>query len=186
MAKRETNEQSPLALDPQPPRLVGIARLATLGESLEAGHNVQFHTIPTRSLLNRCPARSRMPFRWTINPYRGCEFACKYCYARYTFEYMDRDPLDFERNIYVKESSAWLLRRNSAEWVPGNPSRSAPPPIPTSPRKVAIGSLAPSSKCCRGRRTRDRHRHQIQPRCSAISTCLKPSPPATRCASTSR
>jgi DNA repair photolyase len=44
-----------------------------------------------------------MPFTWTLNPYRGCEFACKYCYARYTHEFMElRDGLDFERKIYVK------------------------------------------------------------------------------------
>ena len=63
------------------PRLVGIARLAALGESIEQGHKVEYFTLPARSLLNRCTA-ARMPFTWTINPYRGCEFACKYCYAR--------------------------------------------------------------------------------------------------------
>jgi DNA repair photolyase len=51
-----------------------------------------------------------MPFTWTINPYRGCEFACKYCYARYTHEFMEmRDGLDFERKIYVKQHAAELL-----------------------------------------------------------------------------
>jgi DNA repair photolyase len=53
-----------------------------------------------------------MPFTWTINPYRGCEFACKYCYARYTHEFMEmRDGVDFERKIYVKEHAADLLRQ---------------------------------------------------------------------------
>ncbi len=53
-----------------------------------------------------------MPFTWTINPYRGCEFACKYCYARYTHEFMEmRDGVDFERKIYVKQQAAWLLRQ---------------------------------------------------------------------------
>ncbi len=53
-----------------------------------------------------------MPFDWTINPYRGCEFACKYCYARYTHEFMEmRDGVDFERKIYVKQRTAWLLRQ---------------------------------------------------------------------------
>jgi DNA repair photolyase len=47
-----------------------------------------------------------------INPYRGCEFGCKYCYARYTHEFMElRDSLDFERRIYVKQHTAWLLRQ---------------------------------------------------------------------------
>ena len=54
-----------------------------------------------------------MPFTWTINPYRGCEFACKYCYARYTHEFMEmHDGLDFERKIYVKQQTAWLLRQD--------------------------------------------------------------------------
>ncbi len=61
--------------------LVGIARLATMGEPLPQGHDVEFFTLPARSILNRCTA-PRMPFTWTVNPYRGCEFACKYCYAR--------------------------------------------------------------------------------------------------------
>jgi hypothetical protein len=63
------------------PKLVGIARLAADGDSLRQGHNVEYFTLPVRSLLNRCTG-VRMPFTWTINPYRGCEFACKYCYAR--------------------------------------------------------------------------------------------------------
>lgn len=54
-----------------------------------------------------------MPFTWTINPYRGCEFACRYCYARYTHEFMEmRDGLDFERKIYVKQQAASLLRHD--------------------------------------------------------------------------
>jgi DNA repair photolyase len=53
-----------------------------------------------------------MPFTWTINPYRGCEFACRYCYARYTHEFMEmRDGADFEQKIYVKQHAAELLRR---------------------------------------------------------------------------
>jgi DNA repair photolyase len=53
-----------------------------------------------------------MPFTWTINPYRGCEFACKYCYARYTHEFMEmRDGMEFEQKIYVKQHAADLLRQ---------------------------------------------------------------------------
>ena len=53
-----------------------------------------------------------MPFAWMINPYRGCEFACKYCYARYTHEFMElRDGLDFERLIFVKQNAGWFLRQ---------------------------------------------------------------------------
>lgn len=99
-------------LDPSAPRLVGIARLAAMGESISEGHDVEYFTLPVKSLLNRCTA-PRMPFTWTINPYRGCEFACKYCYARYTHEFMElRDGLDFEHKIYVKQQAAWLLRQD--------------------------------------------------------------------------
>ena len=101
----------PLLPHPSGPRLVGIARLAAEGESLRQGHDVEYFTLPARSLLNRCTV-GRMPFTWTINPYRGCEFACKYCYARYTHEFMElRDGVDFERKIYVKQHAAELLRQ---------------------------------------------------------------------------
>jgi DNA repair photolyase len=94
-----------------PPPLVGIAKLAAMGESVRQGHLVEYFTLPARALLNRCVS-SRVPFAWTINPYRGCEFACKYCYARYTHEFMEmRDGVDFERKIYIKQQTAWLLRQ---------------------------------------------------------------------------
>ena len=109
-----------LPLLPVPaPQLVGIARLAAEGESLRQGHEVEYFTLPTRSLLNRCTG-VRMPFTWTINPYRGCEFACKYCYARYTHEFMEmRDGVDFEQKIYVKQHAAELLRRELRRVKPG-------------------------------------------------------------------
>jgi DNA repair photolyase len=89
--------------------LVGIARLASQSELLEAKSRVQYFEIPTRSILNR--TRPNMPFQWTINPYRGCEFGCKYCYARYTHEFMEMDVNDFEDKIYAKSAAAHLLRR---------------------------------------------------------------------------
>ena len=94
------------ALPPKSP-LVGIARLASEGESLREGHNVEYFSLPAKSLLNRCVSRRSLPFTWTINPYRGCEFACKYCYARYTHEFMEmRDGAEFEQKIYVKQHTA--------------------------------------------------------------------------------
>jgi DNA repair photolyase len=93
-------------------RLVGIARLAAHGESVREGHNVEYFTLPVRSLLNRCISKREMPFAWTINPYRGCEFACKYCYARYTHEFMEmRDGIEFEQKIYAKQHASELLRQ---------------------------------------------------------------------------
>ena len=95
-----------------PPKLVGIARIAAAGESLREGHNVEYFTLGTRSLLNRVVSQRKLPFAWAINPYRGCEFACKYCYARYTHEFMElRDGIEFERKIFVKQHTAELLRQ---------------------------------------------------------------------------
>jgi DNA repair photolyase len=93
------------------PKLVGIARIAADAESLREGHNVEYFTLGTRSLLSRVVSGRNLPFTWAINPYRGCEFACKYCYARYTHEFMElRDGLDFERKIFVKQQAAALLQ----------------------------------------------------------------------------
>jgi DNA repair photolyase len=98
---------------------VGIARLAAHGESVRQGHEVEYFTLPVKSLLNRCTGR-RMPFTWTINPYRGCEFACKYCYARYTHEFMEmRDGIEFEQKIYAKQHAADLLRQELRKVKPG-------------------------------------------------------------------
>ena len=95
------------------PQLIGIARLAAQAESLREGHRVEYFTLPSRSLLNRCASGREMPFTWTINPYRGCEFGCKYCYARYTHEFMEmRNGVEFEQKIYVKQQAAQLLRRD--------------------------------------------------------------------------
>jgi DNA repair photolyase len=112
----------PLFPLPQKSPLVGIARLAAEGESLREGHEVEYFTLPAKSLLNRCVSNRGLPFTWTINPYRGCEFACKYCYARYTHEFMEmRDGAEFERKIYVKQHTADLLRRELCRVKLGEP-----------------------------------------------------------------
>ena len=86
---------------------------------MRQGHEVEYFTLPVRSLLNRCTG-VRMPFTWTINPYRGCEFACKYCYARYTHEFMElKDGVDFEQKIFVKQHAADLLRQELHHVKPG-------------------------------------------------------------------
>jgi DNA repair photolyase len=89
--------------------LVGIARLASESSLLEAKRAVEYFEIPTRSVLNR--TKPTMPFRWTINPYRGCEFGCKYCYARYTHEFMELPAEEFEDKIYAKQAAAHLLQQ---------------------------------------------------------------------------
>jgi DNA repair photolyase len=110
----------PLFALPAKSPLVGIARLASEGESLREGHNVEYFTLPAKSLLNRCVSRRGLPFTWTINPYRGCEFGCQYCYARYTHEFMEmRDGAEFEQKIYVKQHTADLLRHELRKVKPG-------------------------------------------------------------------
>jgi len=111
----------PLLPDSNKPKLIGIARLAAQGESMREGHNVEYFTLPTRSLLNRVVSARTLPFAWAINPYRGCEFACKYCYARYTHEFMEMSDVDFERKIFVKQHAADLLRQELRKVKRGEP-----------------------------------------------------------------
>ncbi len=95
--------------------LVGIARLAASSPPAEShrksAERPEYFLLPVKSILNRCDSK-RVPFEWTINPYRGCEFGCKYCYARYTHEYMELDGGEFERKIFVKKDAGPLLAYN--------------------------------------------------------------------------
>ncbi|MFE1924963.1 Rv2578c family radical SAM protein [Streptomyces asoensis] len=76
---------------------------------------VTFHEIRARSILNRVPGASRMPFEWTVNPYRGCTHACVYCFARKTHSYLDLDTgTGFDTQIVVKVNAPELLRRQLA------------------------------------------------------------------------
>ena len=97
--------------------LVGIARLAASSPPAEtrrqSARKPDYFLLPVKSILNRCDSQ-RVPFEWTINPYRGCEFGCKYCYARYTHEYMEIDGSEFEQKIFVKKDAAALLSRDVA------------------------------------------------------------------------
>jgi DNA repair photolyase len=73
--------------------------------------DMRFYEVRARSVLNRVPGRSRMPFSWTINPYRGCSHACVYCFARPTHRYLGFDAgRDFEREIVVKVNAPEVLR----------------------------------------------------------------------------
>ena len=91
--------------------LVGIARLAASSPRAEAKRGTEYFLLPVKSILNECHSE-RVPFRWTVNPYRGCEFGCKYCYARYTHGYMELDASDFESKIYVKKDAGPLAERD--------------------------------------------------------------------------
>jgi DNA repair photolyase len=70
---------------------------------------VEYQDLRSRSLMNRLTGTA-MPFGWTVNPFRGCEMGCRYCYARPTHEYLGHcDPEDFERRIYVKRADGGPL-----------------------------------------------------------------------------
>jgi len=84
---------------------------AKAATALAQARGVSFFDLPCRSVLNRCESE-RMPFEWTINPYRGCEFGCTYCYARYSHEYLGmEDWLDFQNKIFVKREAPSRLAR---------------------------------------------------------------------------
>ncbi|GEB52622.1 MULTISPECIES: Rv2578c family radical SAM protein [Streptomyces] len=71
-----------------------------------------FHEVRARSLINKVPGASRMPFEWTVNPYRGCSHACVYCFARRTHSYLDLDTGEgFDSQIVVKVNAPELLRK---------------------------------------------------------------------------
>jgi DNA repair photolyase len=91
--------------------LVGIARLAASSPRADAKRGAEYFRLPVKSILNYCDSE-RVPFRWTVNPYRGCEFGCHYCYARYTHEYMEIDGNEFESKIYVKQDTGPLAQRD--------------------------------------------------------------------------
>jgi DNA repair photolyase len=89
----------------------GIERMAREATVLLEKKQADYLRIEARSILNRCSSE-RMPFAWTINPYRGCEFGCRYCYARYTHEFMGLTRWeDFEEKIYMKRDAARTLER---------------------------------------------------------------------------
>jgi DNA repair photolyase len=75
--------------------------------------------IHAKSIINRVPGAAQVPFRWTINPYRGCGHACRYCFARKTHTYLDLDSgHDFNSKIIVKLNAGALLRQelSAAHW----------------------------------------------------------------------
>src|ERR1700733_1031998 len=74
-----------------------------------------FYEVQARSIVNRVPESSQMMFKWTINPYRGCQHACSYCFARNSHTYLDMDAgNDFNTRVVVKVNAAELLRRKLA------------------------------------------------------------------------
>ncbi len=94
--------------------LLGMAGLLRTVRTPEFA-GVTFHEVAARSVLNRVPGSSPMPFRWTVNPYRGCSHGCVYCFARNTHTYLDLDAgHDFDSQVVVKVNAAEVLRRELA------------------------------------------------------------------------
>lgn len=97
-----------------------LGRAAAESEQIDVGHDVEFRSLTSRSILNKSVSKRLHWMAWSINPYRGCEFACRYCYARYTHEFLEssaetaglRAPEAFEKQIFVKENAAWLLEQD--------------------------------------------------------------------------
>jgi DNA repair photolyase len=103
---------SALASPSSSPRSGGIAALAAGASFMDSRREVEFRDLPCRTLISRCDS-PRVPFEFQINPYRGCEVGCSYCYARYTHEFMElEDWRDFERKIFVKRGARAALLRD--------------------------------------------------------------------------
>ncbi|MEV5550351.1 Rv2578c family radical SAM protein [Streptomyces sp. NPDC052309] len=97
------------------PALFGADAVTTRTFDTPEFRGITFHEVRARSVLNRVPGASRMPFEWTVNPYRGCTHACVYCFARKTHSYLDLDTgLGFDSQIVVKVNAPELLRRQLA------------------------------------------------------------------------
>ncbi|UNX54809.1 Rv2578c family radical SAM protein [Georgenia sp. TF02-10] len=104
---RELGATDPSALLP----LAGLVRSVRTPDF----DGVTFHEVLCKSALNRVPGQSAMPFRWTINPTRGCLHRCTYCFARRTHEYLDLDAgKDFDTQIVVKTNVVDVLRKELA------------------------------------------------------------------------
>jgi DNA repair photolyase len=74
-----------------------------------------FYEVHAKSVINRVPGTSHVPFEWTINPYRGCGHMCRYCFARSTHTYLDLDAgRDFDTKVVVKVNAGELVRRELA------------------------------------------------------------------------
>lgn len=100
---------------PADPALFGADAVTTRTFDTPEFAGITFHEVRARTVLNRVPGASRMPFEWTVNPYRGCTHACVYCFARKTHSYLDLDTgIGFDTQIVVKVNAPEVLRRQLA------------------------------------------------------------------------
>ena len=123
------NDCGPSLFPILPAVLTGMAKFAAEAELVDDGHLVEYRTLEVHSVLNRSVSKRLRWLAYSINPYRGCEFGCRYCYARYTHEFLApktlatsgkeatpapslADPEAFERVIFLKQNAAWLLEQD--------------------------------------------------------------------------
>src|SRR5580698_3175938 len=101
------------------PRRGPLARIAADAPLDSTGCLTEYRPLASRSIINKVTSNRGVPFTHAINPYRGCEFACRYCYARYTHEFLELKHEEFEQKIYFKENAAWLLAQELKRLKPG-------------------------------------------------------------------
>ncbi len=137
MANVEATEALQASLFPMFPQVRSLAGMAAKAETVGEGFLTEFRALRVRSVLNRSVSKRRLSMAYSINPYRGCEFGCRYCYARYTHEFLAsagessepaseqeggrdrrcgpqvdlRQPEAFERRIFLKQDAPWLLEQ---------------------------------------------------------------------------
>jgi DNA repair photolyase len=99
-----------------PSGLNGLARLAAEAEHADDGHLVEFRALQVRSVLNRSISKRRLTLDYSINPYRGCEFGCRYCYARYTHSFLAPKAASASRDGAVGTVPG---AGSGLGWVPG-------------------------------------------------------------------
>jgi len=104
--------QSPCVAAGETPREEGPVPRLFWTTGIRSTPRVQWVEVQVKSVLNRVQG---MPFRWSINPYRGCAHACIYCYARLTHWYLGQDGVrDWSSRIFVKVNAPEVLRRELA------------------------------------------------------------------------
>ena len=128
MAKQLSDAMSSHLFQILPSAPVGMARLAAESSHAEQGHSIEFKSMQAKSILNSTTSKRMGWSAYSVNPYRGCEFGCKYCYARYTHQFLQPGPVAevpkgtydgaeqpwaqaFEHVIYAKENAAWLMEQ---------------------------------------------------------------------------
>ncbi|HEX4285854.1 MAG TPA: radical SAM protein [Terracidiphilus sp.] len=99
-------------------RISPLARAAAKAELDFTGCRTEYRPLVTKSILSKVISNRNLPFTYAINPYRGCEFACRYCYARYAHEFLELKPEDFEHKIYFKENARWMLTQELKRLAP--------------------------------------------------------------------